>query len=207
MTDPRNSRRKPEDGPPEVMDPEGFAAQYRDAYHRLTLVAAGVTGTRESAEDIVQEAAIIAFEKIDQFTPGSNFSAWLAEIVRRCALNHRRKTQQRRTFAADPAALGQMNHHATPTEASPIAASGQILADQASFDDELAAALQALGDEARSCLLLRIVDKLTYSEISALLKIPEGTAMSHVHRSKAALRKRLSGAGDPDASPSQARDG
>jgi len=190
----RNSRRKPEGGPTNVVDPNGFAAQYRDAYHRLTLVAAGVTGERESAEDIVQEAAIIAYQKFDQFTPGSNFAAWLAEIVRRCALNHRRKTQQRRTFPADPATLGQMNHQASAGEPSPIAAeSGAILADQAAFDDELARGLMTLSEEARSCLLLRIVEKLSYAEISALLKIPEGTAMSHVHRSKAALRKRLSG--------------
>lgn len=193
MTLDRNSRRSREDGPPDVVDPLEFAALYRDAYHRLTLVAAGVTGERGSAEDIVQEAAIIAFEKYDQFAPGSNFAAWMAEIVRRCALNHRRKTQHRRTFAADPALLGQMNDSAATVEVSPVAAeSGAILADQASFDDELASALMTLSDEARSCLLLRIVEKLSYAEIAALLKIPEGTAMSHVHRSKAALRKRLS---------------
>jgi RNA polymerase sigma-70 factor, ECF subfamily len=176
------------------MDPARFAAQYREAYQRLTLVAAGVTGERESAEDIVQEAALIALGKIDQFEPGTNFSAWLAEIVRRCALNHRRKVNSRRTFPADPAALGQMNHVvASPHQASPIAAeSGAMLADQGAFDDDLAQALRQLGEDARSCLLLRVVEKLSYAEIAALLKIPEGTAMSHVHRSRALLRKMLS---------------
>jgi RNA polymerase sigma-70 factor (ECF subfamily) len=194
MTPARNSGSELEAGPPPPADPQGFAARYRDAYHRLTLVASGVTGERHSAEDIVQEAAIIAYEKIHQFAPGTNFAAWMAEIVRRCALNHRRKTQQRRTFAADPAVLGQMNQQATAQdEPWPIVhESGQIVAGQASFDDELTGALATLGEEARSCLLLRIVEKLSYAEIANLLQIPEGTAMSHVHRSKAALRKRLS---------------
>jgi RNA polymerase sigma-70 factor (ECF subfamily) len=194
MTPARNSGQEPETGPPSAPAAEDFAARYREAYHRLTLVAAGVTGERQWAEDIVQEAAIIAFEKIDQFSPGSNFAAWLAEIVRRCALNHRRKTQQRRTYAADPAVLGQMNQHsAGVAEPWPIAPhSGKIVADQASFDDALSGALAQLSEEARSCLLLRIVEKLSYAEIAQLLHIPEGTAMSHVHRSKAALRKRLS---------------
>jgi RNA polymerase sigma-70 factor (ECF subfamily) len=86
-----------------------------------------------------------------------------------------------------------MNHQAAAaSEPWPVVSpSGQIAPDQASFDDKLAAALQELSDEARSCLLLRIVEQLSYAEISALLNIPEGTAMSHVHRSKAALRKRL----------------
>lgn len=197
MDPPRNSRREPEIGPPSVADPQEFAAQYSNAYHRLTLVAAGVTGERESAEDIVQEAAIIAFERITQFSPGSNFAAWLAEIVRRCALNHRRKVRHRRTYAADPAVLGQMNQStAAVDEPWPIVpSSGAIVADQASFDDQLQGALEQLSEEARSCLLLRIVEKLSYAEIAALLGIPEGTAMSHVHRSKSALRKRLT----PDA--------
>jgi RNA polymerase sigma-70 factor (ECF subfamily) len=192
-----------------MADPQIFAAHYREAYHRLTLVAAGVTGERHSAEDIVQEAAIIAFEKIDQFLPGSNFSAWMAEIVRRCALNHRRKVQHRRTYAADPTLLSQMNNaSAAPEEPWPIASeTGVLAAEQAAFDDELTAALATLSEESRCCLLLRIVDKLSYAEISRVLHIPEGTAMSHVHRGKAQLRRVLSGENDPsgtDGGQSQA---
>jgi RNA polymerase sigma-70 factor (ECF subfamily) len=197
--------RRPETGtaPPDTADAQEFAAHYQQVYRRLTLVAAGVTGERSSAEDIVQEAAVIAFEEIHQFERGTNFSAWLAEIVRRCALNHRRKASHRRTFAADPAVLGQISHAHTTNEGPwPIARdTGEVVPDQASFDDELAGALAQLSAEARSCLLLRIVEKLSYAEIAALLHIPEGTAMSHVHRSKAALRLRLAGdaRGQPDA--------
>ncbi len=195
MTLPRNRRAEASSAPPDAADAQEFAAHYQQAYQRLTLVAAGVTGERSSAEDIVQEAAMIAFKKIHQFERGTNFSAWMAEIVRRCALNYRRKASHRRTFAADPAVLGQINQaDAALGGPWPIARdSGEIVADQASFDDELTAALAQLSPEARACLLLRIVEKLSYAEITALLHIPEGTAMSHVHRSKAALRQRLSG--------------
>jgi RNA polymerase sigma-70 factor (ECF subfamily) len=194
------SGQEPEAGPALCADPQAFAAHYRQAYPRLIIVAASVTGERHAAEDIVQQAAVIALEKFRQFPPGSNFAAWMAEIVRRCALNHRRKTQQRRTYAADPAVLGQMNQAAAADEPWPIVrGSGQLVADQASFDDALAGALTTLSEEARACLLLRIVEKLSYAEIAALLNIPEGTAMSHVHRSKAALRVRLSTPPSPDA--------
>jgi RNA polymerase sigma-70 factor (ECF subfamily) len=196
------SGQEPEAGPTPVADPREFAAQYRQAYSRLIVVAASVTGERHAAEDIVQEAAVIAFEKIQQFSPGSNFAAWMAEIVRRCALNYRRKTQQRRTYAADPAVLGQMNRDTAADEPWPIVReSGQLVADQTSFDDDLTGALAALSEEARACLLLRIVEKLSYAEIAALLNIPEGTAMSHVHRSKAALRKRLETSENPRLAP------
>ena len=59
------------------------------------------------------------------------------------------------------------------------------------FDDEVLRALNSLSDDARICLMLRIVEKLTYQEISAYMKIPEGTAMSMVHRARTSLRNLL----------------
>jgi DNA-directed RNA polymerase specialized sigma24 family protein len=40
-------------------------------------------------------------------------------------------------------------------------------------------------------LLLRTIEQMEYSEISKVLQIPEGTAMSHVHRARQHLRERL----------------
>jgi RNA polymerase sigma-70 factor (ECF subfamily) len=193
MNDPRPATRTGEGRPPDAADPGDFAAQYQIAYPRLTLIAASITGDRWQAEDIVQEAAMIAVEKADCFVPGSSVAAWLAEIVRRCALNYRRKSRGRKTYAADPSHFSQLADRAGAAEPAPIAATtGELLADQRSFDDEVLHALEALSDSARCCLLLREVQKLSYAEIAELLHIPEGTAMSHVHRSKEALRQKLS---------------
>ena len=168
-------------------------AQYRVAYPRLASIAAAIVGDQTQAEDIVQEAAMIAMDKMASFQPGSNLVAWLAEIVRRCALNYRRKTQNRKTYAADPASLVHYaQDSAGGTAVSPIVdRTGELLADQAAFDDEVMIALQRLGPDARCCLLLRTIQKLSYTEIAEIMQIPEGTAMSHVHRSKNELRNRL----------------
>lgn len=69
--------------------------------------------------------------------------------------------------------------------------SGDLLPLQSSFDDKLIKALQRLSPESRSCLLLRTIENLSYKEISILMQIPEGTAMSIVHRSKKTLRELL----------------
>ena len=168
-------------------------AQYRVAYPRLTSIAAAIVGDQTQAEDIVQEAAMIAMDKMASFQPGSNLVAWLAEIVRRCALNYRRKTQNRKTYAADPSSLVQFAQDLSGGAAvSPIVdRTGELLADQSAFDDEVMIALQRLGPDARCCLLLRTIQKLSYTEIAEIMQIPEGTAMSHVHRSKNELRNRL----------------
>jgi RNA polymerase sigma-70 factor (ECF subfamily) len=89
---------------------------------------------------------------------------------------------------------------AAKTTAPPIrlTAQGQLPPDQMAFDDDLMAALNNVNDTARACLLLRTIDGMEYAEISKLLDIPAGTAMSHVHRSRQFLRKRLTA---PSASP------
>jgi RNA polymerase sigma-70 factor (ECF subfamily) len=179
--------------PPAALDRVSFAAQYRSAYPRLTLVAIGIIRDRVFAEDIVQEAAIIALQKLDDFTPGTNFRAWMSAIVRHCALNYARKMKNRATFASDPRSFdhSQRLTHRKDQEKPAINSVGALLEDQVALDDEVVAALDTIDETARCCLLLRTVLELSYAEISELLDIPEGTAMSHVHRSKATLRKRL----------------
>ena len=64
------------------------------------------------------------------------------------------------------------------------------------LDDALTRALAALSETARAALLLRTVLELDYDSIARLLDVPPGTAMSHVHRSREALRRALAAARD-----------
>ena len=80
-----------------------------------------------------------------------------------------------------------------PVHESPIdRATGELKPLQNSFDDRVQTALEGIAPKARSCLLLRTVEGLSYKEISKLMDIPEGTAMNLVHRSKKKLRELLS---------------
>ncbi|MCA9217214.1 MAG: hypothetical protein KDB27_29295, partial [Planctomycetales bacterium] len=60
------------------MDLQEFSAQYQAIYRRLWLIATSIVGDRFVAEDIVQEAALIAYRKLDTFQTGTNFGAWVA---------------------------------------------------------------------------------------------------------------------------------
>ena len=65
-----------------------FAQRCRDASTRLACVAAGIIGNRRDAEDIVQQAILIAIEKDNEFESESHFVGWLAGIVRNLSLIH-----------------------------------------------------------------------------------------------------------------------
>jgi RNA polymerase sigma-70 factor (ECF subfamily) len=177
---------------PDRLDPDGFAALFQAAFGQLWLIAAGIVGDRAGAEDIVQEAAIAALEKLEQFHPGTNFNAWLARFVRWHAFNYVRKHTGRNTLPADPHQLDLNSAHEVaelPNLKNDLA--GEIPEYQTHFDDEVVRALRAVSDTSRACLLLRTLHQLSYREIAELLDIPEGTAMSHVHRTRRVLRERL----------------
>jgi len=167
-----------------------YAALCTGAAPRLAMIAAGITGRKSDAEDIVQQAIAIAIEKDTEFESEGHFVGWLAGIVRNCALNYRRKSQRRNTYPTDPASMVAVE---TATEKdSPVdRGTGELNPLQSSFDDRVQLALEQIAPNARSCLLLKTVEELSYKEISELMDIPEGTAMNLVHRSKKKLRELL----------------
>lgn len=169
-----------------AMSPQEFGAHFRASARILWLIAVGIVGDTAEAEDVVQEAAMVAYRKLDQFQPGTSFRAWSGTIVRNVALNSLRSTRRRRGTVGD---LADANHTMTVLN-SPGHGNGALPSDKV-LDSRVAGALADLGDVARACLLLRTVGELHYSEIATFLAIPEGTAMSHVHRARAFLRDRL----------------
>ncbi|MCB9868391.1 MAG: sigma-70 family RNA polymerase sigma factor [Planctomycetes bacterium] len=178
MAAPRNTQQ---------LSPEAFARSFKAASRKLWCVAVAVLGDRHHAEDVLQEAALTALGRLESFTPGTGFEAWMAQIVRYCALNQCRRHYRKRecgelelAVAARPVPAG---------DESPVR--GVLDADQGEFDDAVTRALRRLDETARASFLLRTLADLSYREIAALLEIPEGTAMCQVHRARAAMRRML----------------
>lgn len=171
-----------------MVSPDEFAAMFEERFRSLWAIALGVLGDAAAAEDAVQEAAVVALRKLDQFQPGTSFVAWMGQIVRFVALNRARR---REAAPVEPEALDRAAGGTAPPAPLALGPKGQLDPDQLHFDDRLSKGLATLSETARACLLLRTVEGLDYEEISAALGIPPGTAMSHVHRARAQLRKAL----------------
>lgn len=176
------------------LDRVQFARLFEQSWRTLWCIAASVLGRRDEIEDVLQEAALIAMTKLEEFDPNTSFAAWMGQIVRYTALNTGRRRARRQAITPGSERLVEespaqtMNPNAQPPDVTNV---GQVAADQTSFDDRLLNALGRLGETQRACLLLRVVQDLSYREIALALNIPEGTAMSHVHRAQKALRGSL----------------
>ncbi len=161
---------------PVAFDTREFWRLLESARSKLWLVAAAVMGQAADADDVVQEASLVGVAKFGEFAPGTNFEAWMAQITRLTALNMlRRRDRHRGPGAVD---LQSVQHAATT----------QAHAMERELSPAIRQALGNLDETARLCVLLRVVGELPYANIAAILDIPEGTAMSHVHRATRSLR-------------------
>ena len=165
-----------------------YAENCGSEHNRLKCIAAGILGNAADAEDIVQQAYTIAITKNQKFPSQDKFLGWLVGIIKFCALNHRKKNLRRKTSSTDPTMLKTLVEDKIESNEASFQY-GSNLED--SFDDDVLQALNALSEDSRICLLLKIVEKLSYKEIADYMAIPEGTAMSMVHRARASLRKSL----------------
>ena len=168
------------------MDRTTFASEYRKAFPKLWTLAVGLCGNREQANDIVQDAVIRSWTKINQFEQGTDFCSWLARFVRNIALNQNRKLDRQKTMATDPLEMDAQIQLSIPDECH----SAKDVEE--SFDERVKSALNRLSSMQRSCLLLRVVNELNVAEIANLLEIPAGTVTSHLSRGKSRLREFLS---------------
>jgi RNA polymerase sigma-70 factor (ECF subfamily) len=167
-----------------------LVSQYGDRVYRL---AFRITGNREDAEEVVQDALWAAFRKIHSFRGESAFGSWLYRIAANAAyqkLRERRGREQEISWESVlPQGDGDGQHQGEITDWS---ARVEEPALQGELQTVLRSAVDALPADYRTAFLLHDVEGLSNPEISQTLGISLPAVKSRVHRSRLFLRERLS---------------
>jgi RNA polymerase sigma-70 factor, ECF subfamily len=149
-------------------------------FDRLYNFAHWLTQDRQEAEDLVQETYVKALKGFSSFQPGTNFRAWIYQILRNTFLTSRTGLKTTATVALDveggESALPQVSD--TP----------ESIVLELSHRQLVQTALDRLPVLYREVLLLCEFEEMSYQEISATLAIPMGTVMSRLSRARRALR-------------------
>jgi RNA polymerase sigma-70 factor (ECF subfamily) len=153
-----------------------WIAPHLDAAYNFAL---WLSQERADAEDVVQEAAIKAFQSLNRFD-GREPKAWLFAIVRNefYSLYRSRSRAQHQD-------IDEMTDLASPErtpEANVIAAADR---------DQVWSSLGKLPPEYREVLVLREFEGFSYREIADTSEIPIGTVMSRLARARAQLQNDL----------------
>jgi RNA polymerase sigma factor (sigma-70 family) len=128
-------------------------------------------------DDAMQETMIAVLKNLPSLREPDALHGW----VRRIAV----RESMRLVKARRPAPVN-------PTDADAHAGTAELTTQLPDLDQQadVAAVLQSLPLEHRAVLVLRDLDGLSEAEAAAVLRVPEGTVKSRLHRARAAFRGR-----------------
>ena len=154
-----------------------LAGRYRQAVVRT---AQSIVG-RDDAEDVAQDALLLAFKALPSIEEPSKFAAWLSAITRHRALRFSKREQPHKAgrIDLDEFLIDQ------------VRSLGQPLATRAEEDDELKLALESVPSDYALVLRLRFFDDMPLKRIAAFLGAPMTTVKWRIHRGKKLLREQV----------------
>jgi RNA polymerase sigma-70 factor, ECF subfamily len=165
-----------------------FAAVFRVAFG----VAMRLCRNQADAEDLVQDAALLAHRAFATFMPGTNFRAWFLKILTNCYYSKRRREKSRPVTSdlddtPDLYIYARSGEAGFPTQGPDPAA--ELL--DALGTERVVAAIRRLPEEYRIVSTLYFMEDLSYEEIARILECPVGTVRSRLHRGRKMLQKAL----------------
>jgi RNA polymerase sigma-70 factor (ECF subfamily) len=155
-------------------------------------VALQFTRNQADAEDLVQEAALLAHRAFDSFETGTNFRAWFLKILTNCYYTKRRREKSRPVTSdlddtPDLYLYARSGQAGFPTQGPDPAAT---LLDKLGTE-RIVEAVNRLPEEYRVVCTLYFMDDSSYEEIARVLACPVGTVRSRLHRGRRMLQKAL----------------
>jgi len=159
-------------------DPVAFASIVRSHERSALAVAYAVLSDATAAGDVVQEAFIKAWQRMDELTDPDRFSAWLARIVRNESIDARRRR---------PAATCDVETVSVAFTSDPSAG-----LEQTETRQRIDGALAELDEETRTAVVLRYYDNLSSRQIGEVLDLTPAAVDMRLSRARRELREKLS---------------
>lgn len=154
-------------------DQQAFEKVYHETKNAVFAIIISITKNQDDAEDLMQDTYIKMLESINSYNPKKSFKTWIMTIAKNLAIDHYRR--QRKTYTVDMLEEEQVF----------------FKADSYNPDSDIIALelLDTLTDDERIIVLLRVVDELTFKEISEVVDRPLGTVLWSYNNSMKKLEK------------------
>ena len=170
---------------PERAPFEEEALTHADQLYRIAL---RLSGSPQTAEELVQETYLRALRAWESYRPGTNLAAWLATILRNVYLDEARKQSRRPAVEVldDESEYFLYDQLAgeTPPQTHDVVLnrlSGEAILD----------AIANLPENFREAVVLVDVGDFSYQDAAEILDVPIGTVMSRLHRGRRLLKRAL----------------
>ena len=167
---------------------EEEALELSDQVYR---VARRMVGSRDEAEDLVQQTYERAFRAWRQFTPGTNLRAWLLRILTNLNIDRGRRQQRSpQTTSLDTEAGDYFLYNQLESQVPEENPDEERVLERLS-QDSVVDALSEVPHDFRDVIVLVDIGEFSYADAAQILDIPIGTVMSRLHRGRRILKKNL----------------
>jgi RNA polymerase sigma-70 factor (ECF subfamily) len=175
----------------EARDRVRFEEEALELSDQVYRVARRIAGSREEAEDLVQQAYERAFRSWRQYTPGTNLRAWLLRILTNLNIDRGRRQQRSpQTVPLDNEAGDYFLYNKLESQVSGENPDEERVLERLS-QDSIVDALADVPHDFRDTIVLVDIGEFSYADAAQILDIPVGTVMSRLHRGRRVLKKNL----------------
>jgi RNA polymerase sigma-70 factor (ECF subfamily) len=175
---------------------EEEALELSDQVYR---VARRLVGSREEAEDLVQQTYERAFRSWRQFTPGTNLRAWLLRILTNLNIDRGRRQQRSPQTTSLDGDVGDYFLYNKLEATAPDENPDEERVLERLSQDSVVDALADVPHDFRDVIVLVDIGEFSYADAAQILDIPIGTVMSRLHRGRRILKKNLADKAVPAA--------
>ena len=162
-------------------DEDAFASLICRVQNTAYAIAYRYMENDADTRDALQEAFIKMYRSLDTFKGESAFETWFTRILINCCLDELRKRKSYRSWE-------DIDEHYDIKDPSPDTEE-QIL--QIEQREAVIDAIRQLPDEARSIIILREFEGLSYEELTEVLNLEPGTVKSRLNRAKHKIKESL----------------
>lgn len=178
--------------PSTVPDSAAFEALLAPVLASAYGTALRMTRSAADAEDLLQEASLLAFRGFRTFESGSNFKAWFFRILTNCFYTtHRRARRRIVTVDIEDTPDLYMYGHSIREGLNYQGEDPTAQFFDRLDSDEVGMAIDALPEEYGIVASLYFTQDFSYQEIAEVLDCPVGTVRSRLHRGRKMLQKAL----------------
>jgi RNA polymerase sigma-70 factor (ECF subfamily) len=171
---------------------EVLMRRYNQVLYRL---ARSIVKDDAEAEDIVQEAYLLAWRNAGSFRGDASLATWLTRIVVNAASGRLRKTRRRADLIELVPGAAGLDDLAEDAMLDPEHGAAPEAPESAALRAEarrlIEARIDALPDSLRTVFVLRAIEDLSVQETAAALGMPEATVRSQYFRARGLLRAAL----------------
>ena len=160
---------------------EGIVREYEKSVYNIAL---RMTGDREDALDVSQEAFLKAYHALPLFRGESKFSVWLYRIVSNACLDFLRERKRRAEVSLS---VGDEEDETAEMEIRDESLSPETLYERKLTREAVQRGLLSLPEDQRKILLLREIQGFSYEEIGRILSLESGTVKSRIFRARRKL--------------------